>query len=152
MITPDFFGYKLVEHGGSVKGVAAQMNTIPELGLTGVGIANLMGVPASKLTQVAFADYLGKSVDAKHLDLKKVELTADELAVYEGDFVSGEGSKVTFEAEDGQLLLKMAGLPTPITFHPIGNDSFFLEYHEDTMTSGIQERSGWEYHKSGIWI
>ncbi|MBX5476970.1 MAG: beta-lactamase family protein, partial [Clostridia bacterium] len=36
MITPDYHGVTLVEHGGNVKGVSAYMSVVPERGWTGV--------------------------------------------------------------------------------------------------------------------
>src|SRR5690606_892579 len=75
MVTPDYYGYKLVEHGGSVKGVAAQMNIIPELGLSGVSFANLAGVPSTKLLYSALADQLGKSVTDSHLTYEEAEIS-----------------------------------------------------------------------------
>lgn len=42
-------GVTLVEHGGSVKGVAAQIMFVPERGLTAVGLANLAGAPTGRV-------------------------------------------------------------------------------------------------------
>ena len=130
MITPNFFGYKLVEHGGSIKGVAAQMNIIPELGLTGVSLANLASVPSTKLLFSAFGDYLGKPVNVSHFDVKVIDLSIDELKEYEGEFVSGEGQNYRFHVEKDELQFSTAGID-PISVKPIGGDMFLFNFRED---------------------
>jgi CubicO group peptidase (beta-lactamase class C family) len=132
MVTPDYFGYKLVEHGGSIKGVAAQMNIIPELGVTGVSFANLAGVPSTKLLYSAIADYLGKSVNANHLSYTVLEVAEEELKQYEGPFASGEGSKYTFKVEDAKLYLSADGIEATAC-RPIGNDTFMVSFRESEL-------------------
>lgn len=129
MITPDFYGYKMVDHGGSIKGVAAQLNIIPELGLTGMAFANLAGVPSTKLLFSAFADCLGKPVRNSHLAYTKVELAEAELKQYEGSYVSNEGSTYQILIENGQLLLAGEGLDKP-AMEKIGEDTFIVTMRE----------------------
>lgn len=131
MITPDFYGHKLVEHGGAVKGVAAQMNIIPELGITGVSLANLAGVPSTKLLFSAFADALGQPVTASHIHFEEVEVEQEALQEYEGEFKSGEGASVKFQMKEGKLLLSTDELSEEL--QPVGNDSFALSFREDKM-------------------
>ena len=47
------------------------MSIIPELRLTGVALANLAGVPSSKMLFSAFKDYLGKPFTAKHISVEE---------------------------------------------------------------------------------
>ncbi|NHM31304.1 serine hydrolase domain-containing protein [Neobacillus terrae] len=133
MITPDYFGYKLIEHGGSIKGVAAQMNIIPELGLTGVSLANLAGVPSTKLLYNAIADYLGKSVHASHLSYREIERSEEELKQYEGVFASGEGAKYKLFFENGNLYLSGEGID-PTAIIPFDDDSFIVNFRESQMS------------------
>lgn len=133
MITPDYFGYKLVEHGGSIKGVSAQMNILPELGLAGYSIANLVGVPATKLLSSAINDYLGKDVNASHLSYPEVERTEEELKQYEGLFSSGEGAKYKICIEDGKLNLSGEGIE-PMAVTPIGDDLFLVNFRETQLS------------------
>ncbi|MFE8695749.1 serine hydrolase domain-containing protein [Cytobacillus sp. FJAT-53684] len=133
MVTPDYYGYKLVEHGGSVKGVAAQMNIIPELGLSGVSFANLAGVPSTKLLYSALADQLGKSVTDSHLTYEEAEISEEELKQYEGVYASGEGAKYTVAVEEGRLQLKAEGLDVK-GVKPIGNDTFMVPFRESEIS------------------
>ncbi len=131
MITPDFYGYKLIEHGGSIKGVAAQMNIIPELGLTGFSIANLAGVPSKKLLNCAFADYLEKPLKSSHVNVTEKNLSVDQLKEYVGQFISGEGGKVDFSInDDGRLCAKMEGMVDSVV-RPIAEDWFLFEMREE---------------------
>lgn len=132
MVIPDYYGYKLVEHGGALKGVAAQLNILPELGLSGIAFANLAGVPSAKLLFSAFADQLGKSVTDSHLTYEEVEITEEELKQYEGVFASGEGAEYKFHVEDGKLQLNMDGKDQTALI-PIGNDWFVMKEAEYTI-------------------
>ncbi|MDB4895004.1 MAG: hypothetical protein JWN15_1266, partial [Firmicutes bacterium] len=49
MLTPEYHGLSLVEHGGALKGIAAWFTVIPEKGLTGVCMTNLAGGPSAQL-------------------------------------------------------------------------------------------------------
>lgn len=133
MVTPDYFGYKLVDHGGSVKGVAAQLNIIPELGLSGVSLANLAGVPSTKLLFSAFNDQLGQPVTASHVKYEEVEVSEEELQQYVGAYASGEGSKYSVVVEDGKLQLKAEGLDHINGLTPIGNDTFIVAFRESEL-------------------
>ncbi|ALX48779.1 serine hydrolase domain-containing protein [Lentibacillus amyloliquefaciens] len=141
MITPDFFGYKLIQHGGDIKGVTAQMNILPELGLTGISLANLAGAPSSKLLFGAFAGYLGKPIDESHLNVEVVDLTLESLKEFEGTFISGDGMKNEFYVEDGSLHLATAGL-TDAVLKPIGDDQFLFTMRElDTTIRFVRDEN-----------
>lgn len=129
MIIPDYFGYKLVEHGGSIKGVAAQLNILTELGLTGAAFANLAGVPSSKLLYSAFAEQIGKSIHDKYIELEEVEVLAEDLQQYVGEYASGEGAKFTISVVDGKLdvaseEIEIQGVKS------IGEDAFVIASRE----------------------
>lgn len=132
MIRPDYYGYKLIEHGGSLKGVAAQLNMMPELGLTGIAFANLAGVPTSKLLHSAFADWMGKSVDVPTFDRDAVATTPEQLDMYTGVFKSGEGADLTFSMEDGKLMVTTPDI-TGKAAKCIGKDLFLLNHQEDNI-------------------
>ncbi len=133
MVTPDYYGYKLVEHGGSLKGVAAQLNILPELGLSGVSFSNLAGVPSTKLLETAFADQLGKSVSDSYLSYEVIDVSEDELKQYEGEYASGEGTKYEVVVEEGKLQLKAEGLELSY-IKPIGNDTFMVGFRESQLS------------------
>ncbi|RTR35192.1 class C beta-lactamase-related serine hydrolase [Robertmurraya yapensis] len=129
MVIPDFYGHKLIEHGGSIKGVAAQLNILPELGLTGAAFANLAGVPSTKLLFSAFNDQLGKPVKESYVSYDEVELSEEEIKQYEGVYASGEGANYTVSVVDGKLQISADGMELKgIT--PIGEDSFMVPFRE----------------------
>ncbi|WP_313891074.1 serine hydrolase domain-containing protein [Psychrobacillus sp.] len=130
MITPDFFGYKLVEHSGGIKGVSSQMSIIPELGLTGIALANLAGAPSSKMLSSAFKEYLGKPFTAKHISVEEVDVVTDSLQEYEGEFLSGEGMALRFYVKDEKLLAS-SGEYADVELKFVGNDSFLLQFLEN---------------------
>lgn len=130
MINPDFYGYKMVEHGGSIKGVSAQLNIVPELGLTGFSNANLIAVPSKKLIDSAFAEYLEQPLKSSPFNVTELPLTVDQLKEFEGKFVSTEGGKVDFAInDDGKLCAKMEGMVDSVV-RPIDEDWFIFEMRE----------------------
>ncbi|WP_313891075.1 serine hydrolase domain-containing protein [Psychrobacillus sp.] len=141
MITPDFFGYKLVEHSGGKKGVSSQMSIIPELGLTGVALANLAGVPSSKMLSSAFKEYLGKPFTAKHISVEEVDIAPDLLYEYEGDFLSGEGMALKFYVKD-EKFFAASGEYVDLELKFVGNDSFLLQLLEGETTIRFVRNEG----------
>lgn len=142
MITPDFFGYKLVEHGGAIKGVAAQMNTIPELGLTGMSLTNLGGVPSSELLHIAFKDHLGKSINAQAINFEEAALSQDALQEYEGEFKSNEGMAITFSVKEGRLNVSSEGFKDLVA-KPVGDDVFTIPFREaNTPVRFVRDKEG----------
>ena len=103
MITPEYFGTRLVEHGGNLKAIAAQMSIIPEEDLTGITLTNLAAVPASRVMELAFNSFQGREVNISHSDLDEVEAPLEALESFVGEYVSNEGTKVSIEVENGKL-------------------------------------------------
>ncbi|MFD1067068.1 serine hydrolase [Oceanobacillus locisalsi] len=139
MIIPDFYGYKLIHHGGDIKGVTAQLNMLPEIGLTGIALANVAGAPSSKLLFSAFAGYLNKPFDASHLNVEVVDLALESLRELEGTFLSDDGLKIEFYVKDDSLHLKAAGLADGV-LQPIGDDQFLFTMREmDTIIRFVRD-------------
>src|SRR5699024_6426158 len=74
MITPDYYGNTLIEHGGNLKAIASLMTIIPELGVTGIVLTNLAGVPATTLLMGALNVYQGKDATASHVAYEDYEM------------------------------------------------------------------------------
>lgn len=102
-IISDYFGYTYIGHGGSLRSVSSRFGFIPEKGLAGVVLANLIGFPASKLLKSAFNEYLGLDIHATHLNYEEYRVEPEILASYEGKYKSGEGADITLKIEDGKL-------------------------------------------------
>ncbi|MDN4524039.1 serine hydrolase domain-containing protein [Fictibacillus fluitans] len=145
MIHPDFFGYKLIEHGGAIKGGSSIIGTIPELKLTAVSLANLLGVPADKLLFSAFASYLERDIEDVDIRLGEVSLTVEELKEYEGEFASAEGTRVTFYVDEEGLLYGSEGKPFLLT--PVGNDTFLYKSREFKKTLQFIRNENQQIHR-----
>lgn len=76
-IIPNFFGYKLVGHGGSVLVYTAYMGYIPEKKVGVVLLANGSGYPMSQMGLYALAMLVGE--DPEKLPFVKVESTYEQL-------------------------------------------------------------------------
>ncbi|MEM4701649.1 MAG: serine hydrolase [Candidatus Bathyarchaeia archaeon] len=81
-IIPNFFGYKLVGHGGSVLVYTAYMGYIPEKKVGVVLLANGSGYPMSQMGLYALVMLVGE--DPEKLPFVKVESTYEQLTgIYE---------------------------------------------------------------------
>jgi CubicO group peptidase (beta-lactamase class C family) len=109
MIRP-YHGVTLVEHGGSLKGVAANFTIIPEKGLTGVGLNNLGGVPTAQVLLGALNLELGLPMDTRRVTYGEYACPTERLALYAGEYVSGEGSVLTISPQEDGLLVEATGL------------------------------------------
>lgn len=76
-IIPNFFGYKLVGHGGSVLVYTAYMGYIPEKKVGVVLLANGSGYPMSQMGLYALVMLVGE--DPEKLPFVKVESTYEQL-------------------------------------------------------------------------
>jgi len=122
MITPEYHGGTLVEHGGNLKAIASQLCIIPERGFTGMILTNLAGVPATTIMSGALNDIEGREVDATPIPYTKHELSAEELKDYEGTYTSSEGMSLSITIGDGILEFFTQGTYFPIQC--IGPDLF----------------------------
>lgn len=102
-ITPDYYGHKLVEHGGNLKAIASLMSIVPEIGITGVILTNLAAVPAGPMLRAALNDVQGKDVHASHQAFVDYELSEDELQKYVGTYMSNEGAKLKIAIDEGRI-------------------------------------------------
>ncbi|WP_243297848.1 beta-lactamase family protein [Bacillus litorisediminis] len=130
MITPDFHGVTLVEHGGNLKGVASQVCIIPEKGITGMILTNLAGVPAPTIMNAALNDLEGRSITASSFTFEEVEVPAELLKDYEGIYQSMEGMELKFTANNGSLEVSAQGTSYPIK--SIGSDKFVAIVRDQT--------------------
>lgn len=104
-ITPDYYGTKLIEHGGGSKGVSSIMAILPEKNLSGVTLTNLAGVPANKILHGALNVAQGKTFNESHRDFEIFDPTREELEEYVGTYTSEEGMKFTFSIDDKVLMI-----------------------------------------------
>lgn len=122
MITPEFHGATLVEHGGNLKAIASQLCIIPEKGITGMILTNLAGVPAVTIMSGALNDLEDRPVEATPYSADKKVLTTEQLKEYEGLYKSNEGMSLTITVKKGELDFVSLGTASPI--HCVGEDLF----------------------------
>ena len=122
MITPDYHGVTLVEHGGNLKAVASQLCIIPEKEITGMILTNLAGVPAVTIMAGALNSLEGRAVEATPYSTKVYELTSENLRDYEGTYTSSEGMSLTIKVIDEGLDFSTQGTSFPIQC--VGEDLF----------------------------
>lgn len=122
MITPDYHGSTLVEHGGNLKAVASQLCIIPEKGITGMILTNLAGVPAVTIMAGALNVLESRNVEATPYSTTKYELSLDELKDYEGTYISNEGMSLTINVTEEGLGFSTQGTSFPIQC--VGKDLF----------------------------
>lgn len=113
-VTPDFFGYKLIEHGGNLKAIASLMSIIPDLGITGMILTNLAAVPAGPLLRAALHDTIGQEIGASHMTFQEREITEEEIKRFVGTYMSNEGAKITIGLDEGDITFFSQG-----EYHPI---------------------------------
>lgn len=128
MITPDYYGQRLVEHGGNLKAIAAQMSIIPDKGITGIVLTNLAGVPAPRIMELALNDIQGLPVDGSHLNVEEYNLSIELLESYAGSYVSSEGMKIKIGVKDKKPTFTSHGEAYPIK--AIGQNVFLAEIND----------------------
>jgi CubicO group peptidase (beta-lactamase class C family) len=131
MITPNYHGVTLVEHGGAIKGCAAQVICVPEKGLTGVAFSNLGGVPSMKIVLGGINAYLGLALDTPRVAFPEYTCPADLLESYAGEYRSGEGAQFKIAVVDGQLEADMEG--KKFATRPAGEHTFLVQIPDREM-------------------
>lgn len=124
MITPNYHGVTLIEHGGDIKGAAAMASCVPELGRTFAGLSNLGASPTTKLVTGGIHAFAGVPLDQSRIVSTGYTVSDDELARYTGTFESGEGAEVTVRVANGGLVLSMQGQTEDIPAEPYSKDAF----------------------------
>lgn len=127
-ITLDYFGKKLVDHGGSLQSISSKLAILPEEGITAIFLSNLSGFPASRMMECALNAYFGRDLDADFLSKEEYVVESDTLSLYKGEYRSGEGMDVTIEIKDHHLLFTYKEKVYPIKFI---KENVFLAYVDD---------------------
>lgn len=126
MVTPDYHGVTIIEHGGDIKGAAALAACVPELGRTFAGLSNLSAFPTSKVIAGGINVFAGVPADQSRLPDTEYPVSAEELEQYTGQYESGEGSSITVTVADGALVLKLKGMDEELVAKAIGKDTFVV--------------------------
>ncbi|AWX56502.1 penicillin-binding protein [Brevibacillus brevis] len=124
VITSDYFGKKLVEHSGGIKGVTAQMCFFPETGLAGVALSNLEMSPVLAVMLGALNSLENRPPKSSHL-VSKIDFLAEEaMKPFVGDYQSSEFGTLPIRLENGQLVLSFLG--ENYVMRPFAEDLFVV--------------------------
>ncbi|MGE5704065.1 MAG: serine hydrolase, partial [Clostridia bacterium] len=122
MVTPDYNGSTLIEHGGSLKGIAAQMGIVPEQGVTCVILTNLDGAPSTDLLVSGLNSALSLPLDTPAAVFADYEISSDQLQEYVGTYQSQEGVKIVAAMGEKGLEVTLKGNQLPL--RAVAKDSF----------------------------
>jgi CubicO group peptidase (beta-lactamase class C family) len=128
MITPNYHGGTLVEHGGSLKGISSHMSIVPERGLTGIILTNLVGVPVSPILLGAINSVQGLEPETPLQTYHDFDIPRDQLDQYVGQYKSGEGAEMSVSLENQQLMFTNQGKTYPM--RPVGKHLFTVNMNE----------------------
>lgn len=128
MVTPNVLGGTLVEHGGSLKAISSHMSIIPEKGIAGIILTNLVGVPVSTILLGALNALQSEAPNTPLVQYEDYIVTTEQLQQYVGTYASGEGAEMTVTLEDGQLYFSNQDKPLPM--RPVGEHLFTIEMNE----------------------
>lgn len=141
MIAGDCHGGTLIEHGGAVKGVSAQLFFLPERNLTGAVLTNVDGGPAADLMHGLLNETNGRPASTPPFHYPDYEVSTELLTSLVGFYRSSEGSNVTAEIQENGLVLKIMGTVVPL--RSVGEDSFVWKRGEnDSFVRFVRDETG----------
>lgn len=88
----NYHGVSLIEHSGSLRGVASHVGFVPEKDLAVAVLSNLTGTPSSRAFLAAVNLLMGLPVETPRSVYKKEDWPVEMIPLYTGTFKSGEGS------------------------------------------------------------
>jgi CubicO group peptidase (beta-lactamase class C family) len=141
MMITKYHGATLVEHGGAVKGVAAQVMCVPERGITGVALTNVSGGPATSLAMGGVNALMGLPLETKRVEYKNTPVDPARLPEFAGEYTSMEGAKVLVKVVESKLVGEMRG--KEMTTRCVGVDTFAVATPgEETSVTFLRDDSG----------
>ena len=102
-VRPDYHGVTLVQHSGSLKGVASNIGYVPEKDLGVVVLSNMTGFPASKVWLGAVNLCLGLDVRTPITEKTVVSQPEARLLKFVGTYRSGEGACIRIHMVGDEL-------------------------------------------------
>lgn len=145
MVTPQFRGGTLIEHGGALKGIAAQLCILPEENTTCVILTNLDGAPSAELLASAINAAMSRPLEEPITSYPEIPCPHDSLKDFAGTYRSGEGEQIEVTAGAEGLVLAFQGMEFPL--RPVGEDSFVFQ-----MSTGLVKWIRFIRDESGSFI
>lgn len=113
---------RVVEHGGGINGFLSASLYLPEEKVFVAVLSNSTGNPPDLAARKMAALAIGKP-----LAWKKIDMPADQLAAYVGNFeLEDDGELRLITLENGQLYSQRGG-GSKLVIHPFAKDKFFFE-------------------------
>ena len=139
-IIPDYFGSKLISHGGGLKGVSSFMCAIPDKKLAGVILTNVADVSAGDILMGALNSIQDREYESSPFKVETIPISDEELVNYEGVYISGEGMNVIAQRRNGLFGVESNGAFKPLQY--IGNNIFVAEQDDSDILQFIADEDG----------
>ncbi len=108
-VTPDYAGDCLVEHGGSLTGVASNVGYATKAKVAVAVLTNLSGAPAADIWLRAMNTALGLGPHMRRSIEPEFHATTEQLERLCGTYTSGEGTRATVFLEEGIPMFETQG-------------------------------------------
>lgn len=117
-LTPACHGVTLVEHGGSLPGVAARWGFLPENRVSAVVLANVGGAPSELIWTGLVNTLLGLAPETSRSGPEPTfPVSEGQIARVTGLYVADEGARLSVDrAGDGGVRVESEGLTRPLRF------------------------------------
>ncbi len=130
----DHLGLTLIGHGGSLKGVSSQIGWVPELGIGGVVLSNLAGIPSEGIWVSGVNAVAGLPIDTPSYRPEPQPVPREEIDPLLGRYASGEpyGRVHLYRDRAGEL---RAAVGVPVEDVPatvVSRDELALRFAERT--------------------
>lgn len=123
-IVSERFGYRLIGHGGGIKGVSSYILIVPEEKLSITVLINIAEAPAEAIALLVFKHLFNVAEEAR--EIPTITLDEEELLEYVGHYRSSEGQQVIVELDEHPML-KMQLDSLEVLLNPIGDDKFVTQ-------------------------
>jgi hypothetical protein len=112
-VNPGTGAFSVVEHGGALPGVSANIGFVPERAIAAVALTNVSEVPAAAIRQAALNMVLGLPVDLPVSVEPAWTAPKGYVARFAGTYTSLEGGDVTIvvEGDDARLENNLGSFP-----------------------------------------
>ncbi len=117
-ITPAYHGVTLVEHGGSLPGVASRWGFLPEEGVSAVVLTNVGGAPSELLWTGLVNTLLGLAPETpRSAPQPTFPVSGDQVARVTGLYAADEGARLRITRDgDGAVRVESEGLERVLRF------------------------------------
>jgi len=146
IITPDFFGTTLIEHGGGIKGVTAQFAVLPERSIGAICLTNIAGAPAEALLKGAVQSDMGIDPDKAAIKYDNYTLSEADRQAITGVYQSNEGQTIKVYEKDAAIFVEIQGTEMPtravgrqdvtVTMH---GTEYLLQFTDGRLHFGLRQ-------------